>query len=262
MTTIAAQRPAPERTHEPVGEDVVIYGSDWSRAVHWHDATRLGTAAFWIDQARRRPRPETYQVGDGLREEIALCLLGGYGITEKMAYHAYARLRDEQLLTGEVVDIGALREALTRPFELPGHAHPVRYRFPSLKAQRLAGAFEFLRENTPPPEAEPVRLRDWLTSLPGIGPKTASWVVRNLTRTDDVAVIDVHIRRAGVAAGIFDPAWKLPRDYRRFEEAFVMWARLGGIPTADLDACIWSTLATMGRSARLLFGVATLGDLD
>lgn len=262
MTTIAAPRPSARLTQEPLGEDVEFCGSDWRRVVCWHDATRLGTAAFWIDQARRRPRPETYQIGSGLHQEVALCLLGGYGITEKMAYSAYKRLRDEQLLTGEPVDADVLREALSRPFDLPGHPRPVRYRFPSLKADRLAGALAYLREHSPPPTAEPVELRDWLTSLPGIGLKTASWVVRNVTRTNDVAVIDVHIRRAGIAAGVFDPAWKLPRDYHRFEEAFVTWARVGGVPTADLDACIWSTLARMGRGARLMFGVVSLGDLD
>ena len=254
--------PVPALTSDPLGEDVMIYGTDWTRVVHWYDPTRLGTAAFWIDQTRRRPRPQTYQVGQGLHEEVALCLLGGYGITEKMAYAAFARLRDERLLTGAVLDADKFRVSLARPFDVPGHEKPVRYRFPTMKAERLAGAFEVLSADTPPPLSEPVQLRDWLTTLPGVGQKTASWVVRNLTRSDEVAIIDVHIRRAGVAAGIFDPAWKLPRDYRRFEEAFVMWARLGAVPTADLDACIWSALATLGRGARLLFGVATLGELD
>lgn len=247
---------------EPIGQDVVICGSDWSRVVPWYDPTRLGTPAFWIAQTRLRPRPATYQVGATLREEVALCLLGGHGITEKMAFAAFARLRDEHLLAGDTVSADALQEALVRPFELPGHGRAVRYRFPFLKAQRLSEALRVLRTQTPPPLDEPKALREWLTGLPGVGLKTASWAVRNLTRSDDVAVIDIHIRRAGVAAGLFDPAWKLPRDYRRFEEAFVLWAQIGGVPTADLDACIWSALAELGRGARILFGVSTLSELD
>ena len=145
---------------------------------------------------------------------------------------------------------------------LPDRDRPVRYRFPTLKARRLDEALSILASATPPKASQPLALRDWLTILPGVGLKTASWAVRNLTRSDDVAVIDVHIRRAGVAAGMFDPAWKLPRDYRRFEEAFVLWARIGDVPTANLDACIWTTLAELGRGARLLFGVNTLSELD
>ena len=47
----------------------------------------------------------------------------------------------------------------------------------------------------------PVALRDWLLAIPGIGPKTASWIVRNRTGSSAVAIIDVHILRAGTSAG-------------------------------------------------------------
>ncbi|CPU63356.1 N-glycosylase/DNA lyase [Mycobacteroides abscessus] len=155
-----------------------------------------------------------------------------------------------------------MHEALARPFDLPGRPRPVRYRFPMLKAERLSSAIEMLTTLTAPPASAPRELRDWLIQLPGVGAKTASWVVRNLTRSDDIAVIDVHIRRAGIVAGVFDREWTLPKDYRRFEEAFVEWASVGGVPTADLDACIWASLAGLGRHARVIFGVKSLAELD
>lgn len=34
-----------------------------------------------------------------------------------------------------------------------------------------------------------------------IGPKTASWIVRNYRKSDCVAIIDIHIHRAGLLAG-------------------------------------------------------------
>jgi thermostable 8-oxoguanine DNA glycosylase len=108
----------------------------------------------------------------------------------------------------------------------------------------------------------PRQFRTLLTRLNGVGLKTASWVVRNLTRSDEIAIIDIHIRRAGVAAGVFDPDWVLPRDYLLFEEAFCAWAAAGGVRTADLDLCVWSTLARLGTTARLIFGVERLADLD
>jgi len=242
------------------GHEVLLSGSDWSHTVHWYDPTHLATPAFWIEQARQRPRPETYQVGSTLLEEVALCLLGGHGITEQMAYVSFARLRGEGLLTGARQSVPRLHAALARPFDVPGCPRPVRYRFPMLKAERLSAAIDVLASSTPPSPNQPRVLRDWLLRVPGVGAKTASWVLRNLTRSDDIAVIDIHIRRAGVVAGVFDPTWKLPRDYRRFEEAFVQWARLGGVPTADLDACIWASLAELGRRARVILGVKSLSD--
>ncbi|MBA0045118.1 hypothetical protein [Mycobacteroides sp. LB1] len=247
---------------EPVGGHAVLTGSAWQRTVHWYDPSYLGTPAFWVQQTRERPRPQTYQVGSTLLEEVALCLLGGYGITEQIAFAAFTRCQDDDLLGGHVVSAHDVHAVLCEPLTLPGRERPVRYRFPALKAQRLAAAIEYLATREPPGLDRPRELRDWLTQIPGIGPKTASWAVRNLTRSDAIAVIDIHIRRAGIAAGVFDPEWKLPRDYRLFEEAFVAWAYLGGVGTADLDACIWSSLASLGRGARSLFGVHNLSDLD
>ncbi|WP_187365358.1 hypothetical protein [Cellulosimicrobium cellulans] len=261
MTLTLTEAPVP-RDAEHYSRDVLLSGGDWSRTVAWYDPTRLATPAFWVEQARQRPRPQTYQVGSTLLEEVALCLLGGHAITEQMAYVSFARLRSEGLLTGEPQPEATLHAALARPFDLPDRPRPVRYRFPALKAQRLSAVIDILGAATPPPVSVPRELRDWLTGLPGVGAKTASWVVRNLTRSDDIAVIDIHIRRAGVVAGVFDPGWKLPRDYARFEEAFVAWARVGGVPTADLDACIWASLAALGRHARVVFGVKALTDLD
>ncbi|WP_235659440.1 hypothetical protein [Mycobacteroides abscessus] len=247
---------------EPVGGYVVLSASAWQRTVRWYDPTYLGTPAFWIEQTRQRPRPLTYQVGATLLEEVALCLLGGYGITEQIALAAFAQCRRQGLLSGELFSENDIHAVLSEPLAIPGRPRPVLYRFPRQKARRLSAAIGYLGADTPPPMGEPRELRDWLTAVPGVGPKTASWAVRNLTRSDAIAVIDIHIRRAGVAAGVFDPAWKLPRDYRFFEEAFVAWAYLGGVGTADLDACIWSALASLGRGARTLFGVNNLSELD
>lgn len=247
---------------DPVGRDVVLTGSGWSRRVHWWDCTRFGTPAFWVELTRQRPSPVTYQQGTTLLEEVAACLLGGYGITERMAAAAFIRVREAGFLTGEPVEERTITATLSTPFPVGDTGRAVRYRFPASKAKRLAAAIGMLGHVEPPSCDEPRELRGWLTMVPGVGPKTASWIVRNLTRNDLIAVIDIHIRRAGVVAGIFDPAWRLPRDYRHFEEAFVAWAGIGGVPTADLDACIWSELASLGMAARTLFGVTRLSDLD
>lgn len=242
---------------------VLLEGSSWSRTVEWRDHTYLGSAAFWVEETRRTPSPPSLRIGQNLIEEVALCLLGGYGINEAMATAAFEAVRDAALLDSSRIPApGEIERVLRTPMRVAGYAQPVRYRFPAQRAERVASAVARLSAAPALGDLTPRELRAFLTSLDGVGMKTASWVVRNLRRSDDIAVIDIHIRRAGVVAGVFDPRWVLPRDYLRFEEAFCAWAAAGQVPTADMDLCVWSTLARMGTSARVLFGVDRLADLD
>jgi thermostable 8-oxoguanine DNA glycosylase len=245
---------------EPIDQIVELRLPGVMRRFDWSGPGRLGSAAFWVEQARRFPAPHTYQVGATLAEEVALCLLGGYGITERMAFAAFCRLRERNLVdAGHTPSAAQVEQALSEPLLVNGRL--ARYRFPQQRAQRVAQSLTALAAQDPPNSLAARELRDWLRRLPGVGPKTASWIVRNRKRADDVAVIDVHIRRAGVFAGVFDRQWRLPGDYSVFEEAFCAWASLGNVPTADLDACIWSQLAKLGNGARRLFGVDSLAAL-
>ena len=92
-------------------------------------------------------------------------------------------------------------------------------------------------------------MRDWLTGAPGIGPKTASWIVRNHFNCDEVAILDIHIMRAGVDAGVFHPSWSVIRDDRLIEAFFIQWADFGNVRVSDLDSVIWSEQATRSRIA-------------
>ena len=83
-----------------------------------------------------------------------------------------------------------MRQLLTTPLEVGGRS--IRYRFPDQRATRIAGSMERLR--THPPKTDcPFEMRNDLMTYPGVGPKTASWIVRNLTGSDRVAILDVHV---------------------------------------------------------------------
>jgi thermostable 8-oxoguanine DNA glycosylase len=255
------EKPIPSSSAGP--GRVTLEGVGWRRTVEWRDHSCLGSAAFWLEETRRQPMPRSLRVGRTLAEEVALCLLGGYGVNEAMSTSAFRAVRDAGLLDVSSPPSAREVEAVLRaPMNVDGYARPVRYRFPVQRAQRVASAVAALANPPVDGQVPPRDLRAFLTTLSGVGLKTASWVVRNLTASDDIAIIDIHIRRAGVAAGVFDPDWALPRDYLRFEDAFCAWAGVGGVPTAALDLCIWSTLARMGTNARLLFGVDRLADMD
>jgi thermostable 8-oxoguanine DNA glycosylase len=182
------------------------------------------------------------------------CLLGGYGITYAVNDAAWKTIRRADLTTG-TPEASEIEAVLREPLEMADGTHR-RYRFPSQRAARLAAAIRMLDHAQPPADA--VSLRNWLTGLPGIGPKTASWIVRNRLADDRIAVIDIHVQRAGLAAGFFSTRWRLPRDYGLFEAAFCAIARMGDVGTAALDLTIWEQLSQIGRARHLLLGPSSV----
>ena len=216
----------------PSREQTFWWGEPW----HW------ATAAYWVAQASHCFAGEgSFRFGRSLREEVAACILGGYGMPASVGLAAFSAVRDSGLLDGRS-NAKALEQVLQRPVSVAGRA--VRYRFPHQRSARLAAALDYVDRGCTP--ADPLALRDWLLAAPGIGYKTASWIVRNHCDSDEVAIIDVHLRRAGEAAGVFDRAWRLDRDYPLYEAFFLEWARIAKVRPSILDACIWSELAALG----------------
>ncbi|MCB1864336.1 MAG: hypothetical protein KDG50_02830 [Chromatiales bacterium] len=132
-----------------------------------------------------------------------------------------------------------IERLLSEPLVVGGRS--IRYRYPRQKAKYISAALEYLNTNTPPENCGKA-LRDWLTAVPGIGYKTASWIARNWLDARDVAILDIHIHRAGVLAGIFKPNDDVNKDYLRMEDIFVKLADGIGIPANILDNQIWNEL--------------------
>jgi N-glycosylase/DNA lyase len=237
-----------------LGQEPLIYLhiDDEILVFSWGKPHQLGTACYWVEQTRHAPRTANYRLGCSLYEEVAACLLGGHGVRAAVGLAAFEAVRAEGLLQeGASPSRNEIEAVLRRPLEGLGQ-RPIRYRFAQQRAARLEGSLKILARGSAP--TDPLALRDWLLELPGIGPKTAAWITRNHTGTDDVAIIDIHLRRAGLAAGFFLPRWRLPRDYSRFELAFVSIARLGGVSAAALDAYIWDELQYLGDAGSAVLG--------
>lgn len=215
--------------------------------VRWGRVDDLMTPAYWKGQCWQVERlgwQGTFRLGSDLREEVAACLLGGWGMPAELGLAAFERLRDRRLLQGPT-SARVLEMALAEPLTVG--SRPRRYRFPKQRAAHLAGclsALETLRE----PGCDRA-LRNALLGLPGLGWKTASWVVRNHRASSAVAIIDVHVVRAGVVAGVFHPAWAPQRNYRELEEAFLALAEGIGVCAALLDAVIWDQMRRFGALA-------------
>lgn len=232
-----------------LGESRPTADNPWPTGFAWGEPWHIGTAAFWVDQCQQADAANL-RLGRDLFEEVVACLLGGWGVPGDIGVAAFVRLQEERLLEPPV-DSDAIESALNEPLVVTGRTQPVRYRFPKQRSVRIAGAAAVLDAADVP--EEPVALRNWLAEhVPGVGLKTASWIVRNLAADAPVAVIDVHVRRAGLGAGFFDPVWQLPRDYGRFEDAFVEVARRGDVLPGQLDHAVWSTLSSVPGHTRVV----------
>jgi N-glycosylase/DNA lyase len=120
---------------------------------------------------------------------------------------------------------------------------PRRYRYPRRKAHLIAQAAGWAIEHRPLSQAllaldvEAAR-RSLLCECPGVGLKTASWLLRNVGLAQALAVVDVHMLRALAAAGRITEA-RLPRDYEAIEQRFLAWCDELSAPPAAFDLMIW-----------------------
>ena len=217
--------------------------------IRWGAFDELLTPAYWKGQAWQHEVLGTYsrcRLGRSLTEEVAACLLGGYGMRAELALAAFWRLRDRGLLSVGA-SAAALERALAQPFATP-NGETRLYRFPRQKARYLSVSLNMLKQLDPP--RSDVALRDSLLGLPGVGPKTASWIVRNHRASDDVAIIDIHVLRAGRHLGLFPKKWTPQRHYSQLESAFLEFARAIGVRCSLLDALIWNYMRCLGPLTR------------
>lgn len=253
-TNSSDREPAVTRPAEDA-DAVTLRSVRGGRTVRWGSPWHLGSPAYWVAQVLPSPPDDEnrrrHALGTTLEEEVAACLLGGHGVPAAVGLAAYGALRKTGMLfPGEVPTAQQVEVVLRTPVLV--HGRPTRYRFASQRAARLADSLAVLA-NHPAPN-EPLALRAWLLNLPGIGPKTASWVVRNHCGSDQVAIVDIHVLRAGVIAGIYDPSWTPARHYDLLEELFLAWARQGSVSAADLDAVVWAGMARLGHAAARTLG--------
>jgi thermostable 8-oxoguanine DNA glycosylase len=210
--------------------------------------------AYWKLQAWLSDADEfsSHRLGETLTEEAAACLLGGHGIPAEVGLAAFVHLRDLGLLSGPPPSSDVIARALAEPLIVGPRR--VRYRFVRQKAHYLNGALTRLAAETPDSSSGRA-FRQWFLGLSGFGPKTASWVARNWLGADDVAIIDVHIFRAGIIAKLFSARDSIQRAYFDLEERFLHFAYGLGVATSMLDALMWRDMRRSGELARRLLPV-------
>ncbi|NEW97175.1 hypothetical protein [Rhodopseudomonas sp. BR0G17] len=221
-------------------------GAEVIPGVRWGKPEWVPSAAFWAQMSALAHEDDDYVCRDmTLKEQVGFCLLGGFGITAEMNASAYDRLAAEQIFApGSLADAEQIRELLTAPLEIQGRSR--KYRFPNQKAARLSQALRML-EHAPPKTNDHRIFRRELTEIPGIGMKTASWITRNWLGSDDVAILDIHIIRAGILIGLFGRDQQVARDYELMEGRFLQFAKALQVRPSLLDAVMWRHMRALGR---------------
>jgi N-glycosylase/DNA lyase len=219
--------------------------------VRWGDASLILTPAWIAKHAHiRRLRGEYDNLfqpkRNPLAEDVVFCLLGGFGIKAEVATAAYRALRKAGLFEAKVPAAEIFVE-LRKPLNVGGR--DVRYRFPGARSRYIEAALQYLEDNASPSAA--LELRDFLLLIPGIGRKTASYIVRNHLASNDVAILDVHVIRAGQIACMFPERIRLPADYAKLEAIFLQFASEARLPAACLDLTIWEIMRRLSPSQKL-----------
>lgn len=227
--------------------------------VLWGDHWVIFTPAYWLSQfwmnGLDRCESSPYKSSGSLAQEITFCLLGGFGITAELATAAFKRCDEHGHIANLEADARAWTETLRQPLTVEGKIK--RYRFPNQKSRFLANAMQFLRENSVE-RFKGRKLRDELLKINGIGPKTAGWVVRNIDDSDDVAILDIHLVRAGQLCGLFSENQKVERDYPDMESRFLEFSAALGVRPSVLDCLIWDQMRLLGNLAIQLLNKDTV----
>lgn len=223
--------------------------------VPWGSMEAFPTPAYWAYQvyARRLTGNRiNYKLGDTLKEEVGACLLGGHGIPANVGIAAFHHVKARGAFGEKPPKEEILFEWLQEPIALDGRL--VRYRFAKQKARYLSAALQKLSAERPPLSSGK-ELRDWLLDIPGIGYKTASWVARNWLDADDVAILDIHILRAGLLGKFFEDNLTVERNYLELEEQFIRFSKGLGVRASELDALMWLEMMSSPSTVHSIMGM-------
>lgn len=230
------------------GKNLIQYDAeeDVFPGVRYGRPDELLTPAYWVMRCKAASTSKFDFVNrhGSLNEEIGFCLLGGYGVTLEVAEAFFLALKAKKVFDEKSDPSEELiMKLLCTPTKVKDRWH--KYRFPRQRAYRLHKALKKL-SSMQLQTNNPILFRNEIQSLEGVGPKTASWIARNWLGTDSVAILDIHVLRAGWMMNLFSEGCKLPRDYASLENKFLTFAENIKVRASVLDAIIWSDMRKFG----------------
>ena len=232
--------------------DKILELSQHLSEIDWKKAGQRFTKSFWeVQYYLADSSCFDYKLGSNIKEEVVACLLGGYGFKAELGLLAFHRIKNMRLVRGDT-RLEELENAISAPFRWNGKE--VHYRFSHQKSKYI---YWFLQRNDID-ELEylrGIRLRERLMTIKGIGLKTASWIARNYGNCEDVAIVDIHIYRAGRLAGFINPKWDMQKDYYKIEESFLDFCHSINALPSKMDSIMWNQMKESNRRAIELLNI-------
>lgn len=205
--------------------------------VTWGSYNEIFTPAYWkLQYLIHEDDRIKNKLGTNILEEITACMLGGFGIPSNVGLIAYHRMKENGLIKPGVNE-SKIKEALSEPIVTPS-GKKVYYRFVNQKSKYIS-SFLNREDISDIPISEAFELREWLLRIKGIGFKTASWITRNWLESDKVAIIDIHLLRAGRLTGIFPEVKNINNQYLTLESTFIKFCEKLNVKASIMDAIIW-----------------------
>lgn len=218
--------------------------------IKWGKFEKLFTPAFWYSQTlffeAKNDNIFKYRIGSSFKQEVVACLLGGYGIPSEIGNAKFNQLIDSGFFDKENFSINEISEILHMPTNFKGNK--IKYRFASQKSKYIYDALEKI-SIIDDKKLSDLELREFLTTIKGIGLKTASWIIRNHRQSNEVAILDIHIYRAGIITGFFNFTDKIEKNYLDMEKKFLRFSKELKIEALKLDVIIWRIMKTINDVA-------------
>lgn len=218
--------------------------------VRWGAVEEFPTPAYWTQQAlsHRLEAPAPVASGRTLAEEVGASLLGGPGIPAAVGLAAFARVRERGAFVQPGVRETTLTAWLSEPLQVQGKA--VAFRFAAQKAQHLAAVMPALL--SAPDFDAGQEVRNWLMALPGVGPKTASAIVRGWAASEDVALLDSALLRVGQVIGLFSRKLSVERHYLEAEARLLKLCAAMDVRPSEFEAVVAEEMRRSPQTARFL----------
>jgi N-glycosylase/DNA lyase len=195
-----------------------------------------------------------------LRRELAGCILGSQ-VRYEMAQSAVdiierlGLFKDTYWMSYEYDLESLIYDALTNKCK---HSKVFSYRFPRLRAKqlgetkrRLLNSNLTLKELVFESRDEKAIRRELIALIPGLGPKQASMFLRNVSRSYNLAVLDVHVLRfleiQQITKNVKKSIGRIS-GYEQVETIMRTYSESIGYPVGYMDWAIWATM----RAAREL----------
>lgn len=218
--------------------------------VRWGALDEFPTPAYWTRLAltHRLDAPAPTPSGRTLAEEVGASLLGGPGIPVALGEAAFDRVRERGAFVQPGMCEATLTGWLSEPLLVNGKT--LSFRFAEQKARHLAAVMPALL--SAPDFAAGYEVRNWLMALPGVGPKTASSIVRAWSAAEDVALLDAHVLRVGQVIGLFSRKLTVERHYLEVESRLLKLCAAMDLRPSELEAVIAREMAASPETVRFL----------